>query len=139
MLLQDAVVDEGAQDQGVDRTDGGVEDHHREEDGQDLAVGDGEGEHPPGRALLDPVLQDGAVLAHGAHARPSHRAATHGVPAHAHGAQPTGGASLSCQGDRAGRVRNGRVRSGWVRRSPRWRGRRRRRGGSRRSSWGGGR
>ena len=65
--------------------DDGVEDHHREEDGEDLLVGDGEGEHAPRGALLDPVLQDGAVLAHGAHAAPpAATAAAHPVSTHGH-------------------------------------------------------
>ena len=74
-----------AQDEGGDRADGGVEDDDGDEDGQDLPVGDGEGEHAPGRALLDAVLQDGPVLAHGAHAAPATTpAASHGVAAHTH-------------------------------------------------------
>ena len=71
VLLGDAVVDERPQDERVDRPDGGVEDDHGHEDGQDGSVGDGEGEHPPGRALRDPVLEHGTVLAQGAHAAPS--------------------------------------------------------------------
>ena len=85
VVLEDAVVDQGPQDQGVHGADGGVEDDHGEEDGQDRPVGDGEGEHPPGRALLDPVLEDGAVLAHGAHAAPAAAAtASHAVAPHTH-------------------------------------------------------
>ena len=85
VLLQDAVVDEGPQDEGVHGGDDGVEDHDGDEDGQDLAVGDGEGEHAPCRALLDPVLEDGPVLAHGAHAGPSAAApAAHAVSPHTH-------------------------------------------------------
>ena len=75
VALEDPVVDERAQDQRVDGADDRVEDDDRQEDGQDLLVGDGEGEHPPGRALLDPVLQDGPVLAQGAHAAPRHHLA----------------------------------------------------------------
>ncbi len=49
VLLQDPVVDESPQDQRVHGGDDGVEDHDGDEDGQDLLVGDGEGEHaPPG-------------------------------------------------------------------------------------------
>ena len=97
-----------AEDQGGDGADRGVEDDDGDEDGQDLPVGDGEGEHAPGGALLDPVLQDGPVLAHGAHAAP---AAT-STASHARGPayswlQPTVGASQTWSAARTGPVGGG--------------------------------
>ena len=97
VLLQDAVVDEGPQDERVHGGDDGVEDHDGDEDGQDLPVGDGEGEHAPRRALLDPVLEDGPVLAHGAHAAPT--TAAPAVSPHAHALQTTVGGPAARSGD----------------------------------------
>ena len=79
-----------AQDQGGDGPDRRIEDDDGDEDGQDLPVRDGEREHAPGRALLDPVLQDGPVLAEGAHAAKAAAAPTsHAVSAHTPWLQPT--------------------------------------------------
>lgn len=47
VLVQDPDVDESPQDEWVHSGDDGVEDHDGDGDGQDLLVGDGEGEHAP--------------------------------------------------------------------------------------------
>ena len=95
VVFGDPVVDEGPQDEGIDGADGRIDDDHRQEDGQDLAVGDGEREHPARRALLDAMLEDAAVLAKGAHAtKPAAAPATsHPVSPHGHAVQPTVGVS----------------------------------------------
>ena len=103
VVLYDAVVDDGAQDQGVDRTDCRIEDDDGDEDGQDLPVGDGEGEHAPCRPLLDVVLQDRPVLAKGAHAAQGSAAPTpHAVSAHRHGCN----LPSTCDGSGADRLPN---------------------------------
>ena len=96
VVLLDAVVDEGPQDQRVDGADHRVEHDHGQEHGQDPLVGDGEGHHAPRRALLHAVLQDGPIPPERPHA--GHGAAaptTHGVTRHAHQRQLAGPVSLS--------------------------------------------
>ena len=80
-----AAVDQLAEDEGVDGADHRIEHDHGQEDGQDPLVGHGEGQHAPGGALLDPVLQHGAILAERAHAgEAATPSATHGVAPHPH-------------------------------------------------------
>ena len=69
----------------------GVEDDDRHEDGEDAAVRDGESQHPSRGALLDPVLEDRAVLAHRSHPAPTAATAAHGVATHTHELNLMGG------------------------------------------------
>ena len=71
---------------GLTAPKGRIQHHGGQEDGQHLAVGDGERQHAPGRALLHPVLEDGTVLSQRAHAAPPapSSASTHGVGPHTH-------------------------------------------------------
>ncbi len=85
VVVTDPIVDQGPEDERVDRADCCVEYDHGEEHGQDLPVADGERHHAPCRALLHPVLQDGPVPSERAHAGEGTAApATHGMAGHAH-------------------------------------------------------
>ena len=88
VLVQDPIVDEVLEDEGVDGGKGRIQHDRGQEDGEHLAIRDGEGQHAPGRSLFHPVLEDGPVLSQGAHAappaRPSSSASAHGVSPHIH-------------------------------------------------------
>ncbi len=114
VVLEDAVVDDAPQDEGGDSADRRVEDDDGDEDGQDLPVRDGEREHAPGRALLDPVRQDGPVLAHGAHAAPAAPPPSpHAVSAHSHGCNLPSTLRRLCRRSELHRPSNSGSNIGW--------------------------
>ena len=86
VVLLDPIVDQRPQDQRANGADACAQDDHREKEGEDLLVRNGEGQHAPCGSLLHAMLQDGAVLSQGTHARPGSATptATHAVTRHAH-------------------------------------------------------
>ena len=74
------VVDDGAEQQRVDDPDDRVDDHQHQKPGQDLPVGPGELDHPPGGALGHVLLGHRVVAAHRPH-HPAELAAAHPVTA----------------------------------------------------------
>ena len=99
VVVDDPVVDDRAEQQRVDDPDDGVDDHQHQEPGQDLPVGRGEAEHPPGGALGHVLLGDRIVAPHGAH-DPAElaTAATHAHPCPAMLIGWTASDLVSCDG-----------------------------------------